>query len=96
VHPGRLRLDRILSTTAGNDKAEGTAPSFERDIRPLFREDDVLAMSFILDLSSYAEVRDNAESIYDRIEDGTMPCDIPWEPEQLALLRRWIDAGMQA
>jgi hypothetical protein len=85
-----------LSTTTGTDHEEGTMPSFERDIRPLFRQEDVLAMSFILDLASYDEVRDNAESIYDRIEDGTMPCDIPWPPDRLALLRQWIDAGMQA
>jgi hypothetical protein len=70
--------------------------SFEHDIRPLFRPEDVRTMDFILDLSSYDEVRDNAELIYERIEDGTMPCDIRWPPEQLLLLRQWIDGGMKA
>jgi hypothetical protein len=69
-------------------------PSFERDVRPLFRERDVLDMQFILNLSSYDEVREDAELIYERIADGTMPCDDTWPPERLGLLRAWIDTGM--
>jgi hypothetical protein len=72
----------------------GHQPSFERDIRPLFRERDVLDMQFILNLSSYDEVREEAELIYERIADGTMPCDSTWPPERLELLRAWIDDGM--
>ena len=53
------------------------APRFERDIRPLFRSEDVDAMSFAFDLSSYEDVRENAEAIYDCLADGTMPCDAP-------------------
>jgi hypothetical protein len=69
-------------------------PSFERDIRPLFREDDVIAMEYLFDLTAYDDVRTHAESIYARIADGTMPCDEEWPPESLALLRAWIDEGM--
>lgn len=68
-------------------------PSFERDIQPLFRERDRIAMEFAFDLWSYAEVRDNAEGIYERIDDGSMPCDNEWPPERLARLRAWIDGG---
>lgn len=39
---------------------------FERDIRPLFRERDVSSMSSVFDLSSYLDVRANAEEIYGR------------------------------
>jgi hypothetical protein len=67
---------------------------FAHHIRPLFRPSDVLAMEFIIDLSSYEDVRDNAEAIYERIDDGTMPCDAPWPPEHLARFRAWIDEGM--
>lgn len=74
----------------------GEGPSYARDIRPLFRDKDVVAMSFMLDLASYDEVRESAESVYERIADGTMPCDDPWPAERLELLRRWIDAGAQA
>jgi hypothetical protein len=74
------------------------APSFAHDIRPLFRERDRIAMEFAFDLWDHAEVRDNAEGIYDRIDDGSMPCDAAaaWAAERLALLRHWIDAGCPA
>ena len=69
------------------------APSFERDIRPLFREEDVEMMEFAFDLSSYDDVRANAEDIYERVEDGTMPCDEAWPAARVQLFRAWIDAG---
>ena len=72
------------------------APSFERDIRPLFRQDDVDAMDFAFDLSSYEDVKENAEDIYDRVEDGTMPCDGAWPAERVRLFRAWIDSGTAA
>ena len=68
-------------------------PSFEHDIRPLFRPDDVDAMSFAFDLSSYDEVRDNAEPIYERLADGSMPCDGKWPAQDVERFRRWIDGG---
>ena len=70
-----------------------TTPSFERDVKPLFREHDRREMDFVFDLWSYEEVKEAADDIYSRIEDGTMPCDIEWTPEQLAILRAWIDGG---
>ena len=73
------------------------ASSFATDIRPLFRDSpDVQAMKGMgLDLSSYEEVKAKAESIYSRLEDGSMPCDGPWPKEQVSLFKRWIDEGMQ-
>lgn len=72
------------------------APSFERDIRPLFRGEDVETMSFAFDLSSYDDVKEYAEDIYERLEDGTMPCDQPWPAEHVQLFRAWIDSGAAA
>ena len=69
--------------------------SFETDIKPMFREEDRDAMEFVFDLWKYDDVKENAELIYQRIEDGSMPCDREWAPEQLATLRQWIDAGSQ-
>ena len=69
--------------------------SFERDIRPLWREGDVRSMSFAFDLSSYDDVRNNAEAIYERLADGTMPCDGAWQGEDVNRFRAWIDGGMQ-
>jgi hypothetical protein len=68
-------------------------PGFERDIRPLFRDSDVEDMRFAFDLSQYDDVKDNAEAIYDRLSDGSMPCDGPWPNDQVAIFRQWIDAG---
>ncbi|QBD76653.1 hypothetical protein EPA93_11825 [Ktedonosporobacter rubrisoli] len=74
----------------------GDAPSFERDIKPLFREDDRDAMDYVFDLWKYEDVRANAQNILERIEDGSMPCDEEWPEERLELLRRWIETGMSA
>jgi len=72
------------------------ALSFASDIRPLFRDTpDVDTMKPMgIDLSSYDDVKAKAESIYARLEDGSMPCDDPWPKEQLALFKRWMDEGM--
>ena len=72
------------------------APSFERDIRPLFRDSDVAAMASIIDLSSYDDVRANASSIYQRLADGSMPCDGEWPDDQVATFKGWVDAGTPA
>jgi hypothetical protein len=68
-------------------------PRFERDIRPLFRDSDIDEMRFAFDLSQYADVQANAEAIYQRLEDESMPCDGPWPPERIALFRQWMDEG---
>ena len=72
---------------------EQAGPGFERSIRPLFRSADVNAMSFAFDLASYEDMRTNAEGIYERLVDGSMPCDGRWPPEQVERFRAWIDAG---
>jgi hypothetical protein len=69
------------------------APSFAGDIRPLFRDHDVSAMDWAFDLSSYEDVKENAEDIHERLANGTMPCDRAWPAEQVQLFRAWIDAG---
>jgi len=72
------------------------ALSFAEDIRPLFRDSpDVDSMKeYGLDLSSYAEVKVQAENIYARLADGSMPCDGSWPEERLAVFKRWMDEGM--
>jgi hypothetical protein len=71
-------------------------PSFEIDIKPLFRDGDVDAMEFAFDLRSYEDVPANAEQIYERLEDGSMPCDGEWPEEQIERFRAWIAAGAPA
>jgi hypothetical protein len=48
------------------------------------------------DLWDYEDVRERAELIYARLDDGTMPCDGPWPEEHLERFRRWIDQGKRA
>lgn len=73
-----------------------STPSFARDIRPLFREDDRDSMIFAFDLWNYDDVRLHAEDILERLEDGSMPCDGEWPEEQVAQFRRWVEEGMVA
>jgi hypothetical protein len=70
--------------------------SFARDIRPLFRDKDIDEMTFAFDLSSYDAVKDNAAGIYERLKDGTMPCDGAWPDDRIALFRQWMDEGYSA
>jgi hypothetical protein len=69
--------------------------SFERDIRPLFREGDVDSMAFAFDLLAYNDVRANAEAIYERLADGSMPCDGGWPAEAVERFRAWIEDGFR-
>ncbi len=67
--------------------------SFSSDIRPLFRDKDIKSMKFMLDLSSYDDVKQNADGILATVQNGSMPCDQQWTPEQVAVLKGWIDDG---
>lgn len=52
-------------------------------------------MSAFFDLSNHAEVKRNAEAIYSKLADKSMPADAtgPWPDEWIALFRRWLDEG---
>jgi hypothetical protein len=67
--------------------------SFTRDIRPLFRTEDVESMRWRLDLSRYDDVKANAERVYSQLAAGSMPCDGAWPADRVALFRQWIDEG---
>jgi hypothetical protein len=70
------------------------ALSFERDIRPLFRDKDVESMSRAFDLSSYEDVREHAEAIHARLEEGSMPCDGAWPAADVERFGQWMEAGL--
>jgi hypothetical protein len=70
-------------------------PSFETDVKPLFREGDRRSMDFAFDLWSYDDVAQNAAGILGRLRNGSMPCDGAWPDDQVELFQRWIDAGKQ-
>jgi hypothetical protein len=80
-----------VEATGNNER-----PSFERDVRPLFRERDRGSMLEVanFDLWAREDVVEHSQAILGRLENGSMPCDQAWPEEQVALFRRWVDAGM--
>jgi hypothetical protein len=67
--------------------------SFERDVKPLFRERDRASMSSHFDLWSYDDVSQNADAILGVLEDGTMPCDSRWDEGRVQTFRNWLQGG---
>jgi hypothetical protein len=72
------------------------SPSFEHDIKPLFREGDRSAMLFLFDLWSRDDVARHANRILPAVRAGIMPCDGRWSEQQVDLLARWIEGGTAA
>jgi hypothetical protein len=70
--------------------------SFERDIKPLFREHDREAMMRVgqFDLWSYDDVRAKEQAISGALESGRMPCDGAWPADRVELFKRWTETGM--
>ena len=69
--------------------------SFAQDIRPMFREEDIQEMMEEFNLSKYEDVCARAADIYERVSDGSMPCDDTWSEEKVARFKQWMDEGMQ-
>jgi hypothetical protein len=72
---------------------DSTAPTFESDIKPLFRASDRDAMIAAFDLWSVDDVKANADAILGAVRSGSMPCDQRWPDEQVNLLQRWVEGG---
>lgn len=68
--------------------------SFDRHVKPLFRERDRRSMQFAFDLWSYEDVRTHAKAILERVRGGTMPCDGAWPSEWVDTLERWVESGL--
>ena len=77
------------------DETDGTgAPlSFERDIRPLFREKDRLSMLKAFDLWSHDDVVTHQGPIASALTKGAMPCDGSWSSDRVATFQRWVAEG---
>jgi hypothetical protein len=99
-HGDRGRVDseqgRLTGWPAGGStRCRHQPPNFSADIKPLFRERDRRAMTFLFDLWDYEAVKENAEAILAATEGGDMPCDGAWSVERVEILRRWIEGGCQ-
>ena len=53
-------------------------------------------MKFAFDLWSHADVKQHAEGVLARLEDGSMPCDGAWPQEKIDAFRRWTETGLNA
>jgi hypothetical protein len=77
--------------------------SFQEDIRPLFTERDIRAMSKAFNLASYDDVKLHSAAIYDRIRGiggAVMPPppprgEGPWPQTYIELFAQWIADGYQ-
>jgi hypothetical protein len=77
------------------------AVSFATQIRPLFTQTDIDHMSFFCDLSSYDDVKTNAQDIVGRLQaigGPLMPPKSsggPWPTKNIDLFKQWIADGCQ-
>ena len=77
--------------------------SYQADIRPLFTQRDIHAMSKAFDLASYDDVRVHAAAIFDRIRGiggAVMPPppprgEGPWPQSRIDLFGKWMADGCQ-
>jgi hypothetical protein len=77
--------------------------SFEADIRPLFTDRDIRAMSKAFNLASYNDVKTHANAIHDRIRGiggAVMPPppprgEGPWPQSWIDLFAKWMAEGYQ-
>jgi hypothetical protein len=67
--------------------------TFSQHVKPLFRKRDRLSMQFAFDLWSHADVSKHAQAIFERLRNGSMPCDGAWPQERIDVFERWIAAG---
>ena len=71
-------------------------PSFETDVKPLFRERDRDSMSSRFDLWNYDDVARNADKILAQLRAGSMPCDGAWPEDRVELFAHWVESGKTA
>ena len=70
-------------------------PSFEADIKPLFRPRDVNVMRAVrgFDLHNYDDVKQHADAIAASLRRN-MPCDGLWPETDIVKFETWKDGGM--
>lgn len=75
--------------------SEGSALSFERDIRPLFRAKDCNAMRRAFDVFEYDDVVRHADAIATS-QKRKNALRRTWPASQVDTFQRWIDSGKPA
>jgi CDGSH-type Zn-finger protein/truncated hemoglobin YjbI len=68
--------------------------SFDKHVKTLFRTRDRQSMKFAFDLWTFDDVKEHASEILERVQEGSMPCDGAWPPENVDAFQRWVNTGM--
>jgi hypothetical protein len=70
------------------------SPTYENPIKSFFRPKDVKSMKPMgIDLGTYEGVSGNADAIYERVAEGSMPCDGAWPADRVSTFKAWVDGG---
>jgi hypothetical protein len=93
--PASQATEKTRGETVTNQDESAQALSFERDIRPLFRDKDRTSMLKAFDLWSFADVVAHQGAILDQVRAGHMPCDGAWPAHDVSLLADWVAQGSQ-
>jgi hypothetical protein len=87
--------------------ASAPPPSYDADIKPKFRPQDISCMArhhislgnaaWMCDPAPGAGFDDhaNARRVFAALSAGTMPPDGAWQPDWLTTFQNWMDAGFQ-
>jgi hypothetical protein len=97
------QVGRVIRLRPVVDNATMKLTSFEADIRPLFTDRDIHAMSKAFNLASYEDVKKHAAAIYDRIRGiggAVMPPppprgEGPWPQARIELFAKRMAEGFQ-
>jgi hypothetical protein len=88
------KTEKGLWKTVTDTEDESARPlSFERDIKPLFRDKDRTSMLKAFDLWSFTDVVAHQDAILEQVRSGHMPCDGAWPVGQVSLVADWIGQG---
>ena len=80
-----------MTTTTDQNRQN---PTWEDDIKGLFNDTDISHMKRRgLDLSSFQDVKANAQDIFDSVASGHMPPGNRWPQSRVDLFKGWMDAG---
>src|SRR5712692_4871932 len=97
--PPGSRISALAPRTEQEDEVALPAPDepvhFAQHIKPLFRPMDRQSMKWAFDLWLYKDVREHADGILQRLQNGSMPCDGAWSHEKVETFQRWVESGKQ-
>jgi Tfp pilus assembly ATPase PilU len=84
----------LMLEQAGLNKAPDRAPSFQEDVKLLFRQADRDRMQWAFDLWDVDSVRQHADDILRRLERHDLPFESGCPPQHVDVFRAWMQGGM--